>query len=150
MKVYRLCREKEVSDILDNADFKDIGRYWMNVKFLNTHTYLEKERYLHFFYRKEDVFRLYANIGLYICTYDIPDELGEMFTGTGIYHRLDNYQELENVPECAIPSKYLSFENVEEIDYIDEFIEQEDYLNGMYDTFVTPIYRKEEKIKKIG
>ena len=58
MKVFRLCREDEVKQILNSKSFENVGNYCRNSE-RNSHNYNEDVRYLHFFKNKSDL--LYLN-----------------------------------------------------------------------------------------
>ena len=48
MKVFRLCREEEIKQILKNQSCEKVGSYCSNSE-KNSHNYNEDVKYLHFF-----------------------------------------------------------------------------------------------------
>ena len=149
MVVYRLAMQDEIESILDEKDYKNVGRYWENDAHLSTHRYDIHEKYLHFFLSLDSIFYLYTHVGLYICTYDVPDYLVKAYYGTGRYCNMVNHNIIDEVKECAIPSKYICFDNLVKVECIEYLMKYEDYLNGKYSDLTKVVYEKEREKMKI-
>ncbi len=143
MKVYRLCRENEVNQILNNQFFDNIGSFYSNFG-CNIHNYDKDKRYLHFFKSKASLLYLNTLKNRYICVYDIPNRLLQKYLGKGKYRDLINFAELVEVEEYAIPSKLLKFKYLQSIDKIIEYIDVDEFLedDSLCD-FVENVYNKE-------
>ena len=83
--VYRICRKTEIKKILKLTDFSKIGNSFSKNICCNTHNYDENELYMHFFKKKDDIFRLYNIISNYLCSYSIPNKILEKSKGIGMY-----------------------------------------------------------------
>ena len=148
MKVFRLCRENEIQQILDKQSFKDIGRYYSNFG-CNEHKYENNKKYLHFFKTKSDLLYLRFLKGKYICEYDIPQNICEKYIGVGRYCDYVNFAELVWIKEIAIPSDLLKFEYlqnvgriVKNIDF--DLMQKNPNLNG----YIQKIYGSEMNTEK--
>lgn len=73
MKVYRLCRQNEIDEILQNKSFQNVGNFCSEDKTKNTHQYNANKKYLHFFRDKSSLLYLNTLKNRYICTLDIPE-----------------------------------------------------------------------------
>jgi len=145
MLVYRLCKEEEIKEILDTRKFKNVGKSFKINASANTHKYIDKEKYLHFFNKKDDVLYFNTPSGYFICTYDIPYKLLDRFNGIGFYFDRVKFRTLEQVIEYAIPINYISFENLVKIEEIKDDIDYDDYLYNNMDNKLITIYEKEIK-----
>ena len=110
MEVYRLCNEVEYQIIGNTMSFDNIGSIYKNNSKENNHNYHNNQKYIHFFKEYTSLFYLYLKPGLYMCTYDIPDELLEKYVGVGQYLDIVFMRKLENVVEYAIPNNEILFE----------------------------------------
>ena len=149
MLVYRLCKVDEVNKLLDERNIESIGvpaSVFINeqqTKNISSHEYNYHLSYLHFFKDLSSIFYFYTE-EKFLCTYDIPEEILNNHAGKGFYQNYINYNRIEAVDEYAIPVSELSFQYLNKIDKITEFIDYDDYL---YDPTLSedlkPIYKKE-------
>ena len=147
MLVYRICNKEEITNILNNQSFTNIGnRFKVDIK-KNHHKYNENIKYMHFFNDYDSVFYLNVTNGYYICTYDIPEDLLEKYKGIGLY--LDRIQLIikECVIEYAIPNTEIKFSYLTKIEKINEYIDFDDFVNNEYN--LTTIYEKEFQPKTL-
>ena len=145
MLVYRVCSEREVSTILKDKSFQNIGSFYQNDPKKNNHSYLENKKYIHFFKHYESVFYLNSLKKNYVCTYDIPDSLLETGRGTGYYLDFLFFRTLRNVDEFAIESDMVQFDYLKRIDQFQGALTIDDYLDGDFQSCMTTIYSQEKK-----
>lgn len=152
MLVYRICDEEEIKKIVNGISFHDIGYYFTLNPDLNTHQYKSNIKYLHFFESYDSIFYLNVTNGYYICTYNIPNEILDLYSGMGLYLDRLFFKSLEEVPEYAIPSDEVKNNYLERIDKVTDYIDFEDYIYGNYVDNLINIYQynqgKEQVIKK--
>ena len=129
MKVFRLCSENEVVNILQNCSFNGVGNYCSNTN-NNNHTYQPNKKYLHFFKSKLSLLHLKTLQGRYICEYNIPQSVCDAFIGIGKYWDYVNFSELIEVKEFAIPTDCLQFNYVISISKIVKNIDYEDMFEN--------------------
>lgn len=127
MKVFRLCREEEIKQILNNQSCENVGSYCSNSE-KNSHNYNEDVKYLHFFKKKSDLLYLNTFVGRYICIYDIPDEMLSKFYGYGNYRDYIRFVTLNKVEEFAVPSKLIKFDYLKSVSVITQNIDFEDFF----------------------
>ncbi len=153
MIVYRVCNIDEI-DLLNGGNFLDIGKEYSRdiMKDTNTHMYKDRVKYLHFFERIESIMYLRRVNGFYLCYYDIPEDLLDKYKGEGYYVKLDTMDRLVNVSEFAIPTSYLSMNNLIKIDRINFRIDLDDYLeNPDLSRFMQEMYTvdKDKRLVKV-
>lgn len=142
MLVYRICKEKEISQIFNHYNFNEIGQYYKKTD-INNHNYDENELYLHFFIKKDSIFYFNTTNGMYICTYDIPEDILEKYEGIGYYYDYINYRYICNVTEYAVKSREINFDFLERVELIKETIDIEDFLEEYeLNGFLKIIYEK--------
>lgn len=147
MLVYRLCKEDEISTILETKNISVVGKYCSNTHRLNNHVYNNNKKYLHFFLEEYEITNLNPYKGNYICTYDIPEYLIEKYLGIGYYRSIFDLETLKKINECAIPSELITFSYLLKIERITKYLEFEDYLDDI-NKFKEEIYlKKTSKIK---
>ena len=146
MVVYRLCSELEYKKILNTMSFDDIGSLCSNNSRLNTHKYKTNQKYLHFFKDLNSIFYLYLKPGLYMCTYDIPDELLEKYVGVGQYLDIVFMRKLENVVEYAIPNNEILFDYLKRIEKVSKYIDYEEYFDDEYKDSLEVVYDIQSKV----
>ena len=129
MEVFRLCREDEIQQILDNQSFDKVGNFCRNSE-KNSHLYNEEIKYMHFFKKKSDLLYLNTLKGRFICIYNIPRELLSKHFGYGKYLDYIEFSTLNKVEEFAIPSENMRFEYLKSVNKIIKDIDFED----MYET----------------
>ena len=143
MKVFRLCREDEVRQIMNTNSFENVGSYYSN-NGCNIHTYLPDKKYLHFFTKKSDLLYLRSMKGRYICEYEIPQWLCDTHTGIGKYWDYVDFCELIEVKELAIPTDCIKMNYLKSINKIVKDIDYEDIIeNPNLTEFTQEIYAKE-------
>ncbi len=143
MIVYRLCNEEEGTKILNGEDFQNIGKPFTKRITANDFNYLEGEKYLHFFKRKDNIFYLRIREGKYICTYDIPDDILKTSEGTGRYHNYIYSHIIDEVPEYAINCKLLKPEYIVKIERLLVHITPDDFFEDMdLNDYVETMYEK--------
>lgn len=134
MIVYRVCKEEEYYQLLHDKNFSNIGYYFNNdeTKTINTHKYNEDIKYLHFF-KNLNTSISYLNIekGMYICKYDIPEDILKEAKGLGYYIDMYNYNHNE-VIEYAIESNKLKFDYLKQVIYITEYVDPQKFYRGAY------------------
>lgn len=130
MKLYRLCKEKEIKTILKDKNFDNVGIDCSKLILPNTHKYKHGKKYLHFFDRKENLLYLNLKVGDFICVYDIPNEIANQKIGEGFYYCdtgiIQDYN-LYNVKEYAIENEFLKINNLKSVYKIKKYIDYEDY-----------------------
>ena len=84
MKAFRLCREDEFEEILENNSFDNVGRYYSN-NGCNIRLYKPNKKYLHFFITKSDLLYLSTMKGRFICEYNIIQRVCDKHIGIGKY-----------------------------------------------------------------
>lgn len=141
MKVYRLCRQQEIDDILNTKDFSNVGHFCTQDISKNTHKYNANKKYLHFFQDKSSLLYLNTIQDRYICTYDIPKEILKSHIGEGKYLSFINYSNLNSVKEYAIECDLLKFEYLMKADKIIACIDYENHIgNTSLSGYVKPYY----------
>ena len=108
MKVYRLLSEEELNLLL-NGQGSSLGNYF-NDEYSNTHRYKSGEKYLHFFFRKQDceyIKEIQDNLGdveeKYIAEFKIPLSKIIGHIGRGFYHSKYTGLVYDTCYEIAIP-----------------------------------------------
>ena len=149
MLVYRLSRKEEIDNILKNKTLENIGTegktYIKEEKEvnLNNHHYEENERYLHFFPNIEYILYINPEKDMYLCYYDIPDEILNKNLGVGEYKDYFILSIPRKIPEYSINIKDLDINYLEEIDLITDNICIEDYIEDeTLSNFLEPVYTK--------
>ena len=126
MKVYRYLSEEELK-FIQSGEVDKIGSFYVNdenFKRINTHKYKKGVKYLHFFFKKEDIkrvqnldFRKMSNY--YICEFNIPFLALLPYIGKGHYDSRGYKTDLDSVYEIAMPAtkmkqKYLKSYEIDE------------------------------------
>ncbi len=127
MLVYRICKEQEISQIFTEYDFSRVGQQCKKTN-INTHNYDENELYLHFFLKKDSIFFVRTSTGMYVCTYDIPEDILKKNQAIGYYYDYFNFKHICNITEYAIKSSEISFEFLNKVELIKETIDIDDFL----------------------
>ena len=142
MKIYRLCRENEVKEILTNKSFENIGNYCKNSD-KNTHLYDENTKYIHFFKHENDLLYLNTLENRFICVYDIPEVVLYKYYGEGSYLDYINFRKLNKVEEFALPSEILRFDYLQSINKIIKDIDVDDLCeNSNFKNMLEEVYSK--------
>lgn len=129
MIVYRVCSKREITKIISDKEFYDVGNYYdINLK-LNTFRYNKNIKYLHFYDRYEDILHSNVSKGRFVCEYDIPEEVLIKYSGIGFYLGYINFRYLVDVKEYAIPAFELVFENLISYNVIEEELDYEDMID---------------------
>lgn len=106
MKVYRYLSEDELNNII-NGNVGCIGAYFKRDTPVNTHQYMEDEKYLHFFKYKQsmdEIRSLYRSYKkpFYFCEFEVPKLVLFFAAGKG-YYLNHGYKDFENaVKEYAV------------------------------------------------
>ncbi len=147
MLVYRVCSNIELSKILSQKCFDDIGSKYEN-NYNNNHDYIPNTFYMHFFANKEDIFHLNNDLKRFICTYEIPEDVLAFYEGVGLYDGFNGHQE-EYLAEFAIPSSLISMSSLKCVEALPfgfnhaSFIERGDYNSTiLYDGIKKPNLKK--------
>ena len=133
MLVYRVCSYTEIVRLLEEKSFENIGKDGKELiklqqeKNINSHEYNFRNKYLHFFKDKSSIFYMHLE-NVFLCTYNIDDELLNSKEKEGYYLDLVNFRSIVSVPEYAIENSLLKFDNLEKVEYIDEFLDIDDYF----------------------
>ena len=128
MVVYRVCSRQEVEMIFDKG-IENVGSH-NNSTDVNSHRYQYNVNYLHFFLRKSDILHIKSNKGSCICTYDIPREILNLYSGVGQYVDFINFKERCYAIEFAVPAKELQTTYLKRVDMLLQYIDYEDFLSG--------------------
>lgn len=139
MYAFRLASDSEVSSILKNESFEEIGSISENDN-KNNHVYDLNKKYMHFFDNFNSLLYLNLNTDNYICIYNIPDEVIKKYKGYGYYYDLINFKELERIPEYAVPSSELRFEYLKIVYKINRYLDYEDIINDNYKDDLEKVY----------
>lgn len=151
MRLYRICSKKEIDTILNDRGFDNVGTIGselinnQNDYEFNNHSYKEDRKYLHFFPTLSSVLYLNAVPNRYICTYEIDDTLLEDKVCFGKYLDLINYRYFVLVEEFALDTELLSFDNIESINVINNYMDIEDFLFSE-ELPLASIYEKDSKV----
>ena len=137
MLVYRICDKREIFNILRDESFINVGNVFTSEEKINTHTYQDNEKYMHFFSDFDSVFYLNTFKNNFICTYDIPESLLKTNLGLGFYYDRVNYKVLEAVCEYAINHNEINISYLKKIDQIIDYL---DYLDYDYSNKLQTIY----------
>ena len=155
MEVYRLCDKKEIDEIFKNKDFKNAGSKGKKYKKnegeinLNNHHYNEDEMYMHFFPKFNNLFYLNLEKGMYLCLYDIPDDILNNNIGKGEYADPFDYRITRVVTEYCIKSKEIKFEYLQKVELLKKDVDYIDYLSGEpLDDFFEPVYTSKHPSKQ--
>lgn len=155
MLVYRLCSKEEIDRIFKEKDFTNVGTSGKEFikepgeDDLNTHFYESDKMYIHFFPKLVNLFYLYLEKGMYICYYDIPEEILNSYIGKGEYLDFFVHQAHIMVDEFAIESKRINFDYLKQVDLITKDIDIDDYFaDESIDDFCKTIY-EEGKISSL-
>ena len=146
MLVYRLCNSVEIANILSAKNFSQVGNYFSKNEKLNTNSYNENVKYLHFFKFKSDLLYLALNTNNYICTYDIPCYILELNKGTGFYLDVYDFKDMKTIDEFAIPINQLHFSNLLMVEKIINYMDIDDFLYN-FDDNVEVIYSNNNILK---
>lgn len=151
MIVYRLCQENEIKKIIETKDFSFVGTLGKVYKKekgeidLNTHHYKETKRYMHFFPKLDNIFYLNPEKDMYVCYYDIPEELLNNCIGYGEYKDYFTLSIPRKILEYSIENNDLDFNYLEKVDKIIENIPVEEYFaDENLTNFLETIYTKEK------
>lgn len=148
MIVYRVCKKDEFDCIINGTCLDDLGSYYnFDTSKLNTHRYVENEYYLHFFKDVGSIIFLGELKDNYLCYYDIPDDMLDLYKGLGFYNQPGVIYRKFNLDEYAIPSRLLSTEYIIGIDRIKIELEWEDYIDdpSLQDYVEVQYYQNKDK-----
>ena len=149
MKVFRLCKEDEIHQILDKKSFENVGNYCSNSE-KNSHSYNENKRFLHFFQKKSDLLYLNTLKGRFICVYNIPETVLLNHFGYGKYLDYVQFETLNDVEEFAIPNENIRFDYLQSINKIIKDIDFEDmFENPNLKGYLQEVYNSENNYEKI-
>ena len=144
MNVYRLCKEKEVQNILENKSLDSACDFFMNNSRLSSFEYDSNTKYLHFFKDYDSLFYIGFNKNEYVCTYDIPIEVLEKNKGYGIYLDRCHFTNREVATEYAIPSEELDYSYLIKIDKAIKSTDFEEFIYNDYSNNLLTIYEREK------
>lgn len=82
---YRICRESEITIIINTGYLSKVGKAFIPNPRLNNFDYTPNTKYLHFFPNKMDILYLSTSIGTIVCEYNIPDAILKSHEGEGLY-----------------------------------------------------------------
>ena len=128
MLVYRLCNKKEIDIILNDKSFENVGKVCKKNSNVNTHSYIDNKKYLHFFKDKDSIFYLNTSKDMCICIYDVPKDLLEESEGKGCYFDNFNFRDKCIITEYAIETSSIYFNYLLKIDKILDYIDIEECL----------------------
>lgn len=157
MLVYRVCKQEEIENIFGNNHFLNIGSQFQNSD-LNNHVYEEDSIYMHFFLKKDSILYLENVRGLYLCTYDIQEDILEKYRGIGYYWDYFHYFKLCEVVEYAVKSSDVKLDYLTKVELIEKDFDVDDYLKDselkhytklIYEKMLEKIEQKEKFQKKL-
>ena len=154
MIVYRVCSQEEITNVLEEESFANVGTEGKDLiavqqqRNVNNHEYNFQKKYLHFYKDKISMFYMKTE-NTYLCTYNIPDDILEPREKEGYYLDLANYRKIVRVPEYAIENSLLDFNYLEKVEYINEYIDIDDYYTDKNLTdSINVVYLKEKGMIK--
>ena len=152
MLVYRLSPKEEIDKILKNKSLKNagtLGKVYIKEEGeinLNNHHYEENEYYMHFFPKLRDILYINPEKDMYLCFYDIPEEILNKNLGFGQYKDIFALTTYIKTPEYCIKTKDLDFDYLEEINLITDNTYMEDFFFFFtLSKFQKNIYKKEKQ-----
>lgn len=151
MLVYRICSKDEV-DIILNKDIEYVGNS-REITNANSHNYKLGVSYMHFFLHKCDILYISCSRDSYICTYDIPYGLLDLYCGVGKYSDNPRFRDRVYAIEFAVPARELKLDYLKRVDVLLRYIDFEDLINGdipseLYETVYDsskPVIRERKK-----
>lgn len=152
MKVYRLCDENEVQDILSRHTLQDIGNLFKSDCKKNTHNYIDGKKYMHLFDDIYSVLFLNSNKGKYICVYDIPIDILDVNKGIGYYLDYVSFSKMINITEYAVESKNIKYNYLDKIYFITNDLDFDYYPdeNEFYSCLTLKYdFEKQKQLKSI-
>ena len=154
MLVYRVCSQEEITMILEEKSFENVGKSGKDLiavqqqKNVNNHEYHFQKNYLHFYKDKMSMFYMKTE-NTYLCTYNIPDDILAPREKEGYYLDFVNYRRIVRVPEYALETSLLNFDYLDKVEYINEYIDIDDYItNKNLTDSVNVIYLKDKGMVK--
>lgn len=144
MKIYRYLSEDELNNII-NGNVDCIGAYFKRGTLVNTHQYIEDEKYLHFFKYKQsmaEIRNLYRSFKkpFYFCEFEVPKLVLFFAAGKG-YYLNHGYKDFENaVTEYAI--KVVNFKP----SWLKSFVLDKDKNSIMTDEMYENLFTSDEAI----
>jgi len=150
MLVYRICTQDELSILLNERSLDNVAMYCEIDDRVNTHKYKKDKKYIHFFSEYGDVFYYDSKERRFICTYDISEDILENSKGIGYY--LDRYllRYIQKVPEYAVESDLVSFDDLKLVEEMTDNIFYEDYVDDEYRDKIQMVYQADSKsLKKV-
>lgn len=141
MLVYRIASREEIEYILKNKCMSEVGNFFKRDNTLSSFDYIRNIRYMHFYEEKSNFLHLYRPSGCYLCTYEIDEDLLLYYEGFGIYLDLFFNRNQVKVKEYAIPTGFVSFENLISIEELTGDIDIE-YFESDYKASSVLKYKK--------
>jgi len=134
MKVFRLCNKNEIELILNQKNFSNAGCECEICPSKNTHKYIPKKKYLHFFEQEISLLYLFLKKSTFVCVYDIPENILNQTKGIGYYLNFINFTNLDEVTEYAIESEQVEFKYLKQV-YAVKFDLDFDYIPSREEFF---------------
>lgn len=150
MKVYRLCNQTEIDKILKDESFENVGSFYQNNSEKTSLKYEKDKKYLHFFNDKYSTLYLGCKKGQFICTYDIPDKIIKQRLGYGNYKNIVNPDTIDLVPEYAMETDLLKFEQLSSVGKLVKDIDFKDFFFNPYFKGLIENYYNRENVKGLG
>lgn len=127
MIVFRLCKQDEISRILRQKHFFNVGSEFMLAPQNNTHKYTLNKNYMHFFEDEISLLYLSPNQYEYICVYDIPRSILNRSKGNGFYRDFINLKTSHSVIEYAVLSEKMKFRFLKKVYVVKESLDFDYY-----------------------
>ena len=154
MLLYRVCSECELKIILEQKLFKAIGGNAYSDPKASTHLYDTSKNYMHFFPRYDSIFYMttYHFPPMFICTYDIPDEIIKPYEGWGFYEMRVGGPEYDKIKakglelpikcvnEYAVPSDLIIGDYLVRIQKLETHLPYYEYLENNSDNGISTMY----------
>ena len=149
MKIYRLCKEKELKKIFFSNSFKNTGNYFIKKNLINTHEYKSSVKYLHFFKDINDVLFINPEEGMYIYEMDLDSAFLKQYFGYGFYRDLLLYDRCSYIEEYAIDERFLNIDDVCSVHKVVKEITKRDYIERNIEFCIENVDYKNKKYAKI-
>lgn len=128
MKIYRLCKEEEIKNILYSKSFENTGNYFYINNSVNNHKYKRNVKYLHFFSDINDVMFMSPEKGMYIYEINMDSSTLEKYFGYGYYSDLLLYSRYRYIKEYAIDKSILNINDLYAVYKVIREITKKDYI----------------------
>ncbi len=122
IELYRLCNKEEIDILLKNKNFEELGSKMKNNEKKNNFDYREDTKYIHFFKDKDNILYLNCSKGKYVCSYLIPENIVNAYSGIGKYLDFMFFRNIVEIEEVAIPITLMDYNYLDSVEkLIDDY-----------------------------